>query len=111
MSPPVFFVFTLDIDGRPTLVFEASDITEASEICADPDLRLDLIALTSNGVPICALEASLTSRPATAEEFASFQRAVELAPPSLQPTMAFLIKVDGVTVVAIDAGSSPSSGA
>ena len=111
MSPPVSFVFTLEIDGRPTLAFEASDVTAASEICADPDLRLDLISLTSNGLPICALEASLTSRPATAEEFASFQRAVELAPPSLQPTMAFLIKVDGVTVVAIDTGSSPSFGA
>jgi hypothetical protein len=111
LSPPVSFVFALEIDGRPTLAFEASDTTEASEICADPDLRLDLLALTSDGLPICALEASLTSRPATVEEIASFQRAVALAPPSQQPTMAFLIKVDGVTVVALDAGASPSFGA
>jgi hypothetical protein len=94
-------IFTLEIDGRPTLIFEASGMAEASEICADPDLRTDLTALTSDGRPICAPEAMLAPRQATAEEIATFERAVSLAPPSQQPTMAFLIKVDGVTVVTV----------
>ena len=35
-------------------------------------------------------------------EIAAFKRAVELAPRSDEPTMAFLIKVDGVVIVAAD---------
>jgi hypothetical protein len=34
-------IFTLEINGRPTLVFEAMDLAEASEICLDADLRSD----------------------------------------------------------------------
>jgi hypothetical protein len=35
-------------------------------------------------------------------EIAAFERAVELAPTSDEPTMAFLIKIDGMVVVAVD---------
>jgi hypothetical protein len=35
------------------------------------------------------------------EEIAAFKRAVELAATSDEPTMAFLIKIDGVMVVAV----------
>jgi hypothetical protein len=95
-------IFTLEIDGRPTLAFEASGLAEANEICADADFRSDLRALTSNGVAICAEGAALTPRAALQDEIAAFQRAVGLAPPSDQPTTVFLIKVDGVMVVAVD---------
>lgn len=36
-------------------------------------------------------------------EIAAFKRAVELAPTSDEPTMAFLVKIDGLLVVAVDA--------
>jgi len=94
-------VFVLEIDGRPTLAFEAPDLADAQEICRDPDLRVDLTALTSNGVPVCAPESALWPRPAAQEEISAFNRAVELAPASEQPTMTFLIKIDGVTVVTV----------
>jgi hypothetical protein len=94
-------VFTLEIDGRPTLVFEAMGPAEACEICLDVELRLDLSALTSDGVPIYTEGATLVSRRAVQAEVASFKRAVELAPTSDEPTMAFLIKIDGVVVVAV----------
>jgi hypothetical protein len=94
-------IFTLEINGRPTLVFEAMDLAEASEICLDADLRSDLRALTSDGIPICGEDTTLSPRPATQEEIAAFKHAVELAPTSDEPTMAFLIKIDGVMVVAV----------
>ena len=94
-------IYTLEINGRPTLVFEAIGLAEACEICLDADLRSDLMALTSDGIPICPEGATLGPRPATQQEIAAFKHAVKLAPTSEEPTMAFLIKVDGVLVVAV----------
>lgn len=94
-------VFVLEIEGRPTLAFEAPDLAEAEEICRDADLRADLTALKSNGDPVCNPESPFRPRPAAPEEILAFRRAVELAPASEQPTMAFLIKIDGVMVVTV----------
>lgn len=95
-------IFTLEIDGKPILVFEATGPAEAREISLDADLRTDLSALTSEDIPIYAEGATLTARPAVQVEIAAFKRAVELAPASEEPTMAFLIKIDGIVVVAAD---------
>jgi hypothetical protein len=95
-------VFTLDINGKPTLVFEASGFAEASEICLDVELKSDMCALTSDGAAICTKDSILNPRSASPSEIAVFQRAVSLAPTSDEPTMAFLIKIDGVIVIDID---------
>jgi hypothetical protein len=95
-------IFTLEIDGRPTLVFEATELAEATQICLDADLRTDLRALTSDGIPICTETATLNARPAVEEEVVAFERALKLAPASDEPTMAFLVKIDGVIVIAVD---------
>jgi hypothetical protein len=92
-------IFTLEIDGKPVLVFEATGLAQAREIGLDVDLRTDLSALTSEGIPICAEGATPAARPAVQTEIAAFKRAVELAPASHEPTMAFLIKIDGIVVV------------
>jgi hypothetical protein len=76
-------------------------LAEASEICLDDELRFDLGALTSDGDPIYIENALLVPRPAIPTEIAAFKRAVELAPTSDEPTMAFLVKIDGVVVVAV----------
>jgi hypothetical protein len=94
-------LFTLDINGRPTLVLEANDIEFARGICSVPDLRSDLAELTSDGVSICSENDRLVVRSATKSEIKAFKRAVERAPPSESPTVAFLIKVDGVRIVTI----------
>lgn len=94
-------IFVLEIDGRPTLAFEASDLADAQDICRDSDLRVDLTALKSNGVPVCTSASTLSPRQAAPGEIAAFTRAVDRAPSSDQPTMAFLIKIDGVMVVAV----------
>ena len=94
-------IFVLEIDGRPTLAFEALELAEAQEISRDADLRADLTALRSNGVPVCVENSTLVPRPAAQDEVAAFRHAVERAPASEQPTMTFLIKIDGVMVVAV----------
>ena len=94
-------VFVLDIDGRPTLAFEADDVAEAQEICGASELRADLAALTSDGVPLCAPHSTFSLRQAVREEIATFRHAVARAPASDQPTMTFLVKIDGVVVVTV----------
>jgi hypothetical protein len=92
-------LFTLEVNGKALLVLEATGPAEAHEISLDADLRTDLTALTSEGTPICAEGATLTTRPAMPLEIAAFRRAVGLAPLSDEPMMAFLIKIDGIIVV------------
>lgn len=94
-------VFVLDIDCRPTLAFEASCLAEAQGICRDVDLRTDLMALTSDGAPVCAANSAFVPRLAAQEETAAFKHAVGRAPASEGPIMAFLIKIDGVMVVTV----------
>jgi hypothetical protein len=94
-------VFVLDIDRRPTLAFEADGLAAAREICGDADLLADLTTFTSDGAPVCGPNSTLSLRSAVQEEIAAFRHAVERAPASDQPTMTFLIKVDGVVVVTV----------
>lgn len=44
-------MFTLEIDGKPTLVFEAKTLREAHELCREEWLRADLsvLAITAPG--------------------------------------------------------------
>jgi hypothetical protein len=92
-------IFTLEIDGKPILVFAATGPAQAREISLDADLRADLTALTSEGISICSEAATLSARPADQVEIAAFERAAELAPAPDEPTMAFLIKIDGIVIV------------
>jgi hypothetical protein len=94
-------VFVLDIDRRPTLAFEADGLAAAQQICRDADLRADLATLTSDGIAVCAPNSTLFPRVASPEEIAAFRHAIERAPASHQPTMTFLIKIDGVMVVTV----------
>lgn len=94
-------VFVLDIDRKPTLAFEADGLAAAQEICRDADLRTDLAALTSGGVTVYGPNSTLGLRAAAQGEIAAFRHAVERAPASGQPTMTFLIKIDGVMVVTV----------
>jgi len=68
-------VFTIEVDSRPTLAFEASRTREAQEICKGAWLRDDLIVLSSGGVPICGDRSKLSVRPATDEEHETAARA------------------------------------
>jgi hypothetical protein len=87
-------VFTLEVDGRPTLSFEARRTSEAQEICKESWLRGDLIDLSSGGVPLCSDRSKLTVRLATDEEAAIYEQAAEVAKPSDDLVLAYLIELD-----------------
>ena len=88
-------VFTLEVDGRPTLAFEASRTREAQQLCNESWLRDDLISLKSRGVPLCTANAKLSVRPATAEEATAFGEAAEVARPSGDMVLVYLVELDG----------------
>lgn len=95
-------IFTVEIDGKPTLVFDATSDAEAAGICALPEFRADLTEVTSNGAALCSAASVLTVRRAHAPETVAFREAVAKAEPSDGPTMAFLIPIDGVVVTMVD---------
>jgi hypothetical protein len=86
-------VSTLEVDGRPTLAFEASR-TGAQQICKEAWLRDDLIVLSSGGIPICGGRSKLSVRPATDEEVVIYEQAAEVAKPFDDMVLAFLIELD-----------------
>jgi hypothetical protein len=87
-------VFTLEVDGRPTLAFEARRTSEAQEICKESWLRGDLIVLSSGGVPLCSDRSKFTVRLATADETVAYEQAATVAKPSDDLVLAYLIELD-----------------
>ena len=49
---PFSRIFTLETDGRAILTFEASNASEAKQLCNESWLLDDLKCFTSNGVPL-----------------------------------------------------------
>lgn len=88
-------IFTIAVDGRPTIAFEANRFREAQELCKEEWLRVDLGTLSSNGFPLWSEGAKLTVRWATEEE----TRIYEAAEKSVQATedlvLAYLVELDG----------------
>jgi hypothetical protein len=88
-------VFTLLVDGRPTLSFEAGGTKQAMEIRKEPWLRDDLTSQTSNGIPLCGAKSKLSVRPANVEEAKVFNQAASVAKSSDEILLAYLIESDG----------------
>lgn len=98
-------VFVLEIDGRPTLVFDAPNADVAHELCDDDQFRADLISMTANGTPICSARSQILSRSASPREIAAFEYALHRASASDEPIMVFLVKIDGVVMMSIDSST------
>lgn len=45
-------IFVLEVNGTPTLAFEADDMDDANAYAASEEVREDLTELTSNGAPL-----------------------------------------------------------
>jgi hypothetical protein len=88
-------VFTLEVDGRPILAFEAGNTGEAKQLCKEKWLLDDLKDFTSGGVPLCTDQSQLSARAATAEEAIVFGQAAEIAKPSEDLLLAYLVELDG----------------
>lgn len=88
-------VFTLEVDERPILAFEAQAAREAQSLCKETWLREDLASLKSRGQSLLTTaDAKLSVRPATAEEAAAFSHGADVAKPSDDMVMVYLIELD-----------------
>jgi hypothetical protein len=89
-------VFTLVVDGRPTLAFEAANTRQAQQIYKENWLKEDLAFLRSNGVPLGTARSKLSVRPATSEEAIAYDRVAESTEPSDEMVLVYLVDLDGV---------------
>jgi hypothetical protein len=88
-------VFTLDVDGRPTLAFEASGTREAQQLCQESWLHNDLSILTSGGDRLRTAKSKLTVRLASPDEATVFALVTNGMKPSDDMTLAYLVDLDG----------------
>jgi hypothetical protein len=88
-------VFTLEVDGRPTLAFEAGGTREAQGICKESWLLNDLSFLTSGGVRLRTAKSNLSVRLASADEATVFALVANTMKPSEDMVLAYLFDLDG----------------
>ena len=87
-------VFTIEIDGKPTLALQAKKHREVEAICEHPSLRTDLTALNSNGVPLCKDNSTFRIRLARAAEAIVYRKSIEATEPSDDLKVVYLVDVD-----------------
>ena len=88
-------IWTLEIDGKPTLAFEAMKYREADEICHQEWLRLELGQRKINYVPLCGADSHLRIRLARPAEMDLYRQAAETNKLS-DDRLAYLIELDPV---------------
>jgi hypothetical protein len=91
---PLPSVFTIAIDGKPTITFEASNLREAFELGQQDWLRADLTTLNSNGSPLCGPQSSLRARIATDRETAAYREGFAAAVSSDDILLVYLVDLD-----------------
>jgi hypothetical protein len=103
-------IFTIEVDGKPTIAFEARQLREAAELSKEEWLRADLNTLSSNGVPLCGIASKLKARIANDAESEIYREAVKEARASDEIVLAYLVELDGIETTdetPIDPGSFP----
>jgi hypothetical protein len=88
-------IFTIEIGGAPTLVFEAQNLREAHELCHEQWLKSDLAEAKRDGVPLWDGTAKLRARMALPHEGALFAEAKNSGEPSDGLMLVYLVELDG----------------
>jgi hypothetical protein len=86
-------IWTLEIDGKPNLAFEAKKYREADEICHQEWLRVELGQQKINDVPLCRADSDLRIRLARPAEMQLYRQAVEANKLS-DNNLVYLIELD-----------------
>ena len=86
-------IWTLEIDGKPTLAFEAMKYREADEICHQEWLRTELGQRKINNVPLCVADSHLRIRLARQVEMLLYRQAAEANKLSVN-NLVYLIELD-----------------
>jgi hypothetical protein len=89
-----FSIFTMEINGRPTLALQAKRHADAERICEPDRLRAQLSTITSHGTPLCDARATMKLRLATAEEAGLYRRATQSIEPSSDTSVVYLVDLD-----------------
>jgi hypothetical protein len=89
-------IFAVEVDGKPTIAFEAKNLREASELCKQDWLRIDLGGLKSNGIPLCSATAKLKVRMATELEAQIYRDAERDVQASDDLMLVYLVELDGL---------------
>jgi hypothetical protein len=95
MSAPTSRIFTIEVDGKPTVVFEASSRSEAKELSREEWFRADLSLQMSAGAPLSASTSNYRARYALPEEVAGSQLRVALGRPPDDLQLIYLVELDG----------------
>ena len=90
-----FSVFTIEINGRPTLALQAKKHQDAERLYEDGRLCTKLSTITSHGTPLCDASATMKLRLATAEEAVLYRRATQSTEPSSDAHVVYLVDLDG----------------
>ena len=88
-------LFAIEVDGKPTLAFEAKRYSEAEAICGDEALRAKLSLPKSGGFPICGDNALLDVRLAHPDEAAIYRQAVGTSQSTDDLLLVYLVGLDG----------------
>jgi hypothetical protein len=88
-------IWTLEIDGQPTLAFEARKYREADEICRREWLRFEFGQQKINDVPLCRADPDLRIRLARPDEVFLYRQAAEANKLS-DDKLVYLIELDVV---------------
>src|SRR6266851_3119647 len=86
-------IWTLEVDDKPTLAFEAKRYSEANELCHEDWLRVELGLQKFNGVPLCRADSDLRIRLARPDEMVLYRQAAE-ANKSSDDKLVYLIELD-----------------
>ena len=94
MTSALGLIFAIEIDGKPTIAFEAKNFREASELCKEDWLRTDLGDLKSNGAPLCSPTAKLRVRRADEMEMQIYRASHREVEASDDLVLAYLVELD-----------------
>jgi hypothetical protein len=87
-------VFTIEINGTPTVALQAKRHHEAEQFCEQDRLRADFSTFTSHGVPLCDGNANVKVRLATLTESDLYRKATKSNPPSDKFGVVYLVHID-----------------
>jgi hypothetical protein len=90
-------IFTLDIDGRPTVAFEAKNLREASQLSREQWFQDDVAQLESGGASLWDGKALLKTRYASDAEKAAFLEAAGEASTD-DMVLVYLVELDVSTL-------------
>jgi hypothetical protein len=88
-------LFTIEVNGTPTVVLQAKRHRDAERFCGQHQLRAELSTLTSNGIPLCDTSATMKVRLATAEEAVLYRRATQSTESSSDTNVVYPVDLDG----------------